>query len=76
MLSHPLTYFEIKRYYQKKTKFKGVYSRNRLPNIRLKNVPIIKDGLYIINLDVYKSIGSHWIALCLHILIDLKLYIF
>ena len=33
----------------------GVYSRNNLPKI--------KDGAYIINLDEYKSIGTHWIAL-------------
>ena len=24
---------------------------------------LIKDGLCVINLDEYKSIGSHWIAL-------------
>ena len=23
---------------------------------------IIKDGAYVIDLDVYKSIGTHWIA--------------
>ena len=33
----------------------GVYSRNNLSKI--------KDGEYIINLDEYKSIGTHWIAL-------------
>ena len=32
-----------------------VYSRNNLPKI--------KDGEYVINLDDYKSIGTHWIAL-------------
>ena len=35
--------------------FNGVYSRNNLSKI--------KDGEYIINLDEYKSIGTHWIAL-------------
>ena len=35
--------------------FNGVYSRN--------NSSKIKDGEYIINLDEYKSIGTHWIAL-------------
>ena len=55
MPPHPLTNFEIQKYYQNETKFNGVYSRNNL----LK----IKDGAYVINLDEYKSIGSHWIAL-------------
>ena len=32
-----------------------VYSRSNLPKI--------KDGEYVINLDDYKSIGTHWIAL-------------
>ena len=27
------------------------------------NLPIIKDGVYVINLDEYKSVGTHWIAL-------------
>ena len=55
MLPHSLTSFEIKKYYQNEPKFDGVYSRNNLPRI--------KNGVYVINLDVYKSIGTHWIAL-------------
>ena len=55
MPSHPLTNFEIQKYYQNKPKFNGVYSRNNLPKI--------KDGAYIINLDDYESIGTHSIAL-------------
>ena len=47
--------FEIQKYYQNEPKFNGVYSRNNLPKI--------KDGAYVINLDEYKSIGTHWIAL-------------
>ena len=39
----------------KKPKFKGLYSR--------KNLPKIKDGAYVINLDEYKSKGTHWIAI-------------
>ena len=35
--------------------FNGVYSRN--------NVPKLKYGPYVINLDEYKSIGTHWIVL-------------
>ena len=55
MLPHPLTNFEIKKYYQNEPKFNGVYSRNNLSKI--------KDGTYVINLDEFTSIGTHWIAL-------------
>ena len=51
MPPHPLTYFETQKYYQKEPKFNGVYSRNNLPKI--------KDGAYVINLEEYKSIGTH-----------------
>ena len=44
------------KYYQKEPRFNGVYSRNKLP----KN---IKDGAYVINLDEYADVGTHWIAL-------------
>ena len=52
---HPLTNFEIQKFYQNEPRFNGVYSRNNLPKI--------KDGAYIINLDEYSNIGTHWIAL-------------
>ena len=52
---HPLTNFEIQKYYQNEPKLNCLYSRNYLPKIN--------DGLYVINLDVFKSIGTHWIAL-------------
>ena len=55
MPPHPLINFEIGKYYQNEPKFNGVYSRNNLPRV--------KDGAYIINLNKYKSIGTHWIAL-------------
>ena len=55
MLPHRLTNFEIQKYYENEPKFNGVYSRNNLFKI--------KDGAYIINLDEYESIGTHWIAL-------------
>ena len=55
MRPHPLTNFEIQKYYQNEPKFNGVYSRNNLPKI--------KGGAYIINLDEYESIGTQWIAL-------------
>ena len=54
MPPHPLTNFEIQKCYQKEPKFNGVYLRNNLYKI--------KDGAYIINLDEYESIESHWIA--------------
>ena len=43
------------KFYQNEPRFNGVYSRNNLPKI--------KDGAYIINLDEYSNIGTHWIAL-------------
>ena len=52
---HPLTNFEIQRYYQNKPRFNGVYARDNLPKI--------KDGAYVINLDEYSDIGTHWVAL-------------
>ena len=55
MPSHPLTNYEIQKYYQNKPRFNGVYSRDNLPKI--------KDGAYVINLDEYSDIGTHWVAL-------------
>ena len=52
---YSLTNFKIQKYYQNESKFNGVYSRN--------NVPKIKNRVYVINLDEFKSIGTHWIAL-------------
>ena len=56
MPSHPLTSFEIQKYYQNEPRFIGVYSRDKLPKK-------IKDGTYVINLDEYADVGTHWIAL-------------
>ena len=56
MKPHPLTNFEIKKYYENKPRFNGVFSRDNL----LKK---IKDGAYVINLDEYEDISTHWIAL-------------
>ena len=55
MLPHPLTNFKIQKYQQNEPKFSGAYSRNNLPKV--------KDGAYVTNLDEFKSIGTHWIAL-------------
>ena len=38
------------KYYPNEPKFKGVYSKNNLPKI--------KDGTYVLNLDDYKSAGA------------------
>ena len=53
MQPHPLTNFDIQKY-QNNPRFNGVYSRD--------NPPKIKDGTYIINLDEYFDIGTHWVA--------------
>ena len=50
-VAHPLTNFEIQKYYQNDPRFNGVYSRDNLTEI--------KDGVYIINLDEYSDIGTH-----------------
>ena len=55
MPPHPLTNFGLQKYFQNEPKFNGVYSRNNLPKI--------KDGTYVTNLDEYKSIGTHCIGL-------------
>ena len=51
---HPLTNFEIQEYYQNEPRFNGVFSRDNLPNS-------IKIGAYVINLDEYHDIGTHWV---------------
>ena len=56
MPPHPLTNFEIEKYYKNEPRFNGVFPRNNLPK---KN----KDWAYIINLDEYSNVGTHWIAL-------------
>ena len=55
MPPHPLTNFEIQKYHTNELKFNGVYSRDNLPDK-------IKDGAYVINLDEYSDIGTHWVA--------------
>ena len=55
MPPHPLTNFEIQKFYQNEPRFNGVYSRDNLPKI--------KDRAYIINLDEYSDIRTHWVAL-------------
>ena len=56
MPPHPLTNFEIQKYYKNEPRFNGVFSRDNLPKK-------IKDGGYVINIDEHKDTGTHWIAL-------------
>ena len=56
MLPHPLTNFEISEYYENKPRFNGVYSRDNLSKT-------VKEDAYVINLDEYTDIDTHWIAL-------------
>ena len=46
------------KYYKNEPRFNGAYSRDNLPKI--------KDGAYVINLDEYSDIGTHWVALYLN----------
>ena len=57
MAPHPLTNFEIQKYYQHEPRFNGVYSRDNLPKI--------KDGAYVMILDEYSDIGTPWILIVL-----------
>ena len=57
MPPHPLRNFEIQKYYKNEPRFNGVFSKNILPKIKTK------DEAYIINLDEYSNVGTHWIAL-------------
>ena len=56
MPPHHLTNFEIQKYYQNEPRFNGAFSRNNLPEK-------IKGWAYVINLDEYADVGTHWIAL-------------
>ena len=56
MILNPLTNFETRVYHQNEPRLIGVYSRDNLPNK-------IKDGAYVINIDEYYDIGTHWITL-------------
>ena len=45
----------MKKYYHNEPKLNGVYSKSNLPKI--------KNGAYVINLDLYESIETHFIAI-------------
>ena len=59
MLPHRLTNFEIQRYYQNERIFNGIYS--------WINLPKRKDEASVVNLDKFKSLGTHWIALYINV---------
>ena len=63
--SHPLTNFEIQKYYENKSRFNGVYSTINLPKK-------IKNEAYAVNLDEHADTGTHWIAL---FVAEMKLFI-
>ena len=52
MSPHPLTNFEIQKYYENEPRFNGIFSGINLPKK-------IKDGTYIINLDEYADVETH-----------------
>ena len=56
MMPHPLTNFEIQKYYENESRFNGVFSKDNLPKK-------IEDGTYVINLEEHADTGTHWIAL-------------
>ena len=56
MTPHPLTNFEIQKYYQNEPRFNGIFSRDILSKK-------VKHGAYVINLDKYADTGTHWITL-------------
>ena len=45
----------IIKYFNYKPRFNGVFSRDNLPRM--------KDGTYMINLDDRQSKGTHWVSL-------------
>ena len=46
----------MQEHYQNEPRFNGVFSRDNLTNS-------IKNGAYVINLNEYHDIGTHWVAL-------------
>ena len=53
---HPLTKFQIQTYYQSEPRFNEVHSRDNL-------LDKIKGRAYVVNLDEYSDIVTHWVAL-------------
>ena len=55
MPPYPLTNFKIQKYYQNEHRFNSVYCRDNLSKI--------KSEAYVVNIDEYSNIGTHWVAL-------------
>ena len=51
-----LKHQKVLKYYESDCRFNGVFSSDNLPNS-------IKNGAYVINIDEYRDIGTHWVAL-------------
>ena len=51
-----LTNLEIQEYYKNEPRFNGIYSTDNWPKT-------VKNGAYVIKLDEYADVGTHWIAL-------------
>ena len=49
-------YQKVSKYYENDCRFNGVYSRDNL-------LDKVKYGAYVINLDEYSDIGTHWVVL-------------
>ena len=58
---HRLTNFEIQAYYKNEPRFNGVFSRDNLP--KRGSADEMKNGAYVIKIDEYSDIGTHWVAL-------------
>ena len=52
---HPLTNFEIIKYFEDEPRFNSVFSRG--------NFPKLKTGAYIVNLDHSKNTETHWVVI-------------
>ena len=64
--THPSTNFEIQAYYQIEPRFNGVFSRDNLRNNNKRSHELgsaVKNGVFVINLDEYRDIGTNWVAL-------------
>ena len=51
----------MQAYYQNEPRFNGVFIRDNLPE--RSSINKIKNSAYVINLDEYHDIGTHWVAL-------------
>ena len=59
VLLHLLRKIEITKYFNYKSRFNGVYSKDKLPRT--------KNGVYLINLSYKKSKVTHWLSLFIEI---------